>query len=183
MKEIWKDVVKYEKSYQVSNLGNVRSVDRVVVQYNGAKKRAIPTTYKGQPLKLTYRTNGYTYVVLCENNKPKKFNVHRLVAQAFISNPNNLPQVNHKDSVRDNNSVSNLEWVNNSSNQKHAFLNGKRILKGEEVGNSKLTAEQVLWIREKRAKDNTSYEKIAKEVGVARETVRKIVLGVYWKHI
>lgn len=93
--EIWKDVVGYENQYQVSNFGNVMSLKR--------KKPHLITQTKNR--------NGYLQVVLsiC-SNKLKNFYVHRLVAQAFIENPNNLPQVNHKDENKTNNRVDNLEW-------------------------------------------------------------------------
>lgn len=103
-KEIWRDVKKYEGKYQISSFGRVRSLPRK--SWNGY-------TYWEQPgriLKLSMLKNGYKSVCLYRDNKPKKFLVHRLVAEAFISNPNNYPQVNHKDENRSNNKMENLEW-------------------------------------------------------------------------
>ena len=97
MKETWKDIEGYEGLYQVSNLGKVKSLN-----YN--------KTSESKLLKLQKNSNGYTRVVLYKNRKPKVCLVHRLVAQAFIPNPNNLPQINHKDEDKANNSVDNLEW-------------------------------------------------------------------------
>lgn len=102
--EIWKDVVGYEGLYQVSNLGKVRSLDRVV-------KRG--WCYKGKLLTPTVnKDNGYLYVNLAGKNKT----VHRLVALAFIPNPENKPCVGHKDTNRQNAKASNLEWVTYSEN-------------------------------------------------------------------
>lgn len=102
--EIWKDIEGFEGRYQVSNLGNVRSL-----------------RYKNQKLvkKLTLRTNNHGYKVtgLGENGKTKFVLVHRLVAMAFIDNPNNYPIVNHKDENPLNNHVDNLEWCNYSYNR------------------------------------------------------------------
>ena len=95
MEEIWKDIKGYEGKYQVSNYGNVKSLN-----YHRTGKERL--------LKPTLQKKGYLYVSLC---KPlKKFKIHRLVAETFIPNPDNLPQVNHKDEDKTNNYVGNLEW-------------------------------------------------------------------------
>lgn len=95
-KEIWKDILGYEGLYQVSNFGRVKSL-------KFGKERI---------LKLIKDKDGYFIVNLYKNKKIKSFRVHRLVAEAFIDNPDNLPQVNHKDENPSNNVVSNLEWCN-----------------------------------------------------------------------
>lgn len=111
MEEIWKDVVGYEGYYQVSNLGRVRSLDKEVNCLKGQKRIA-----KGKVLKLIPYTNGYLSVRLSADNAQKKVLVHRLVAIAFLPNPNELPEVNHKDEVRTNNCLDNLEWCDRSYN-------------------------------------------------------------------
>ncbi len=103
MKEIWKDIPDYEGLYQISNLGNVRSI-----------KNDIYT------LKQNDDGKGYKKVRLCKNGKIKSFRVHRLVAQAFIDNPNNYPEVNHKDYNRSNNAIYNLEWSNRKDNMEYS---------------------------------------------------------------
>lgn len=106
MNEIWKPVVGYEGLYEVSNLGNVRSLNW-------------RNTGEVRNLYLKKQRYGYRQVELYFKNKPKMVTVHRLVATAFIPNPNNLPQINHKDLDKTNNNVENLEWVTASENAKH----------------------------------------------------------------
>jgi len=105
MFEIWRDIVGYEDWYQVSNLGRVRSVDRVVVYKTGQKR-----IYKGQILKQQNATNGYKIVDLQKNKNRKHFLVHRLVGKAFLPNLLNLPEINHLDEDKTNNSLENLAW-------------------------------------------------------------------------
>ena len=105
--ELWKDVKDYEGLYQVSTLGRVRSLDK----YIDVKIRNVDKVLRrGRILKPAYDKKGYLRVFLCKNGKRTCFLVHRLVAEAFISNPLNLPVINHKDEVKDNNYPYNLEW-------------------------------------------------------------------------
>ena len=107
--EIWKDVVGYECSYQVSNLGRIRSW-----KWKKTKKGSLCPQPK--IIKPFLRDDGYEEVKLKLHNKRINVKVHQLVARAFIPNPNNYPCVNHKDENRSNNVVSNLEWCNHSYN-------------------------------------------------------------------
>lgn len=102
-KEIWKPVEGFEGLYEVSNLGRVKSLSN-----NKSRKERI--------LKPAKTKNGYLYVGLCRNGKMKYFKVHRLVATAFIPNPEGLPEVNHKDESKSNNCVSNLEFCDRKYN-------------------------------------------------------------------
>lgn len=98
--EIWKDVPGYVGSYQVSNLGKIKSLSRFNGRYS----------CKEQILKPRSDKKGYLRISLYKNNKIKNFFVHRLVAMAFIPNPDNLPQINHKNEIKTDNRVENLEW-------------------------------------------------------------------------
>lgn len=105
MIEIWKPIRNYENRYLVSNLGNIKSLRR--------NKILVPII----------QSNNYCYINLCVNGKNKSCRIHRLVAEAFIPNPNNLPCVNHKDGNKQNNNVDNLEWCTNKYNSQHAYKN------------------------------------------------------------
>lgn len=113
MEEIWKDIPNYEGWYQVSNLGRVRSLDRYV---NGNKITCEKQKMKGKILKPVRDKLGYLRVSLKQNTKTKTFLVHRLVAIAFIPNPNNLPYVNHIDENTSNPVFTNLEWCTEQYN-------------------------------------------------------------------
>ena len=114
--EIWKDVEGYEGLYQVSNLGRVKSLARTCkTKGNGIRDVK-------ECIRKTITSNcGYVMVLLCKDNKAKHCLMHRLVANAFVGNPDNLPQVNHKDGDKANNKADNLEWVTSSENNKHKF--------------------------------------------------------------
>ena len=118
MKEVWKDIKNYEGCYQVSNLGKVRSVDRQVKTFNGTR------TTTGQILKPLKTNRNYFRVCLKKNQKNNYKLIHRLVAEAFIPNPNNYSIINHKDNNPLNNCVDNLEWCTQSYNVKYAYLYG-----------------------------------------------------------
>lgn len=102
--EVWKDISGYEGLYQVSNLGRVKSLTREITN-NG-----MSYLINGKILKENKLANGYLKVCLSANGNSKLHYVHRLVAQAFIPNPNHYPMVNHKDEDKTNNLVENLEW-------------------------------------------------------------------------
>lgn len=118
--EVWKPIKDYEGLYEVSNLGNVRSLDHIAS--NGVKD----ILYKGKVIAPFYDgKRNYFQVTLCKGRYHKrKFLVHRLVALMFIPNPHDLREVNHKDGNKTNNRLSNLEWVTSKQNKDHARKNG-----------------------------------------------------------
>lgn len=109
--EIWRDIKDYEGYYQVSNLGNVKSINRKIVLKNN-KTMLI----KERILKQSIGNNNYLIVSLFKNGNGHSFTVHRLVAEAFIPNPDNLPEVNHKNENKTDNCVDNLEWCTSKYN-------------------------------------------------------------------
>lgn len=114
MQEVWKDIQGYEGLYQVSNLGRVISIRK--------NRTNTPVQLKDQPIimKLSLSSSGYCHVQLYKDGEYKTHNVHRLVANTFIPNPDKKPEVNHIDANKTNNSVSNLEWVTRMENLHHA---------------------------------------------------------------
>lgn len=116
MEEVWKDIEGYEGYYQVSNLGRVKGI-KIINQY---KKERLLSQY------LNNKGRGYYKVWLYKDKKRKMHYVHRLVAKAFLPNPNNYPDINHKDENSRNNQVDNLEWCNESYNLSYGTVQSRR---------------------------------------------------------
>ncbi len=174
MQEIWKDIPGYEKMYQASNLGNIRSLDRCV---NGNKNKF--RLYPGTIL-IQQNRGKYVGVSLCKNKKCKSLLVHRLIAQTFITNVENKSQVNHKDGNKQNNNVNNLEWVTPSENDKHAFKIGLKNQKGENNNLSKLTNEAVRVIKNSITLTNIE---LANIFNISKPAISMIRTGKRWNFI
>ena len=114
MKEVWKAIKGYEDLYEVSNTGIIRSIDRKV-HYRDVREKNISGSIK----KPTLNVKGYLKVTLFKNGKGTTKEIQRIVAEAFIPNPNNKNQVNHIDGNKTNNNVSNLEWCTPKENSQH----------------------------------------------------------------
>lgn len=127
MEEIWKPVKDFEDKYEISNMGRVKSLQREVRGISNCKR-----IFPSKILKQSNNGYGYYIVNLCKNNKPKISYVHRLVAQAFIPNPDNLPEVNHKDENKANNCVDNLEWCTSKYNANYGTRNERFTSKKRE---------------------------------------------------
>ena len=146
MQEVWKDIEGYEGLYQISNLGRVKSLERNKKHsYNGIahlKEKIL------KPLNI----NNYQRVILRKENNPKNKFIHRLVAEAFISNPNNYPYINHKDENPKNNIVSNLEWCTHKYNMNYGTINQRRSK------TEKITKKDKVYCYEKNCKRVLQYD-------------------------
>ena len=164
--EIWRPISGYDEFYQVSNYGRIKSFY--------AKKPRI--------LKPQLNMDGYLFVGLSMDGKLKYFSVHVLVAKAFIPNPDNKPEVNHRIGCKFNCHVSNLEWSTHAENIQHAYDNGLQVAKkGEECYQAKLTNEQVLYIRNNP--DGLTTVELAAMFGMSEPQISYIQLGKYWQHV
>ena len=172
--EIWKDVNGFENQYQISNLGKIRSKPRLVIRSNGHSQ-----TVKGRVLKTFISSNGYEFAVFQIGVKTKNFAMHRLVAIHFIENPENKYAVNHKNGIKTDNELHNLEWVTKSENELHARRIGLKCTKGEKASKSILKEVEVLEIRKSL--------KTAKELSLIYKVSVISIYGIKkrrsWKHI
>lgn len=172
-KEIWREI-KNHPHYFVSNLGRVYVEDRPV----WCKKNNSYSIRKGHFCKPNYNNQKhYARIGIQVNNKQKQFQLHRLVAEAFIPNPNNLPQVNHIDGDKKNNAANNLEWVTNSDNMQKSWKIGLRDNMRRNLSlnapQGKLKKEDVQFIRDefnlvgtKYQSKNDFYRKMAERFGL-----------------
>lgn len=161
--EQWRVIEGFEK-YQISSIGRVKSFQ----------------LGKEQILKPVLVHNGYLHIALSNGIEKKQVCVHRLVAQAFIPNPDNKPQVNHINGDKTDNRVENLEWVTASENRKHAYSTGLQKC-GEGIYNAKLTNEQVLYIRNNP--DNLNVKRLAEKFGVGNYIISMVQLGKNYRSV
>jgi hypothetical protein len=168
MTEIWKslkNIVEHGDNYEVSNYGNIRnaSTERIVKPF--------------------VKKNGYLQVDLYLNGKRKKSHVHRLVALAFIPNPEGKLEVNHKNGDKTNNSVEELEWSTRVENVKHSFDSDLRNQDGSNNPNATLNEEKVAKIRAMYKSGLYLQKELAKLFNVDRLTISNVVNFKSWKHV
>lgn len=172
--EEWKDIEDYEGLYQVSTTGKVRSLDRIVQDTTKERVQHI----KGRILKQTNNGNGYKLVFLSKNRKRKNKYVHRLVAEAFIDNPKQLREVNHKNLNKSDNSINNLEWISSVGNKRH-FLSTpqgeKKTLKCGHTRYLNVIKNKEQLIIQKYIIENNTISKIAKDLKLNPSTVTKVL--------
>lgn len=182
--EIWRPVAKFEALYEISDAGRVRSFDRTIYRKDGSVELK-----KGRIMKPSLSAYGYQIVSLCDHGKRTMAIVHRLVAMAFLGDPNGR-HVNHIDFNKTNNSVNNLEWVTPKENTAHSIRSGRWNMchKGETalaINNptraTKLSASDVAEIRSACTRGEPQLA-IAKRYGIFQGTVSKIKRGAIWSN-
>ena len=167
--EIYKDVIGYEGLYKVSNYGNIKSY-----KVNPDGKLMSPTTDK----------DGYKQIGIRDiNYKRKYYRIHRLVAYAFIDNPNNYKFINHKDNNPANNNCDNLEWCTIEHNNKYRFTNGNASHVGSKHPQSKITEDIAKQIYILGHSGKYTEPEICIMFNTTRSVVNKIRLKISWKHI
>ena len=190
--EIWKDIEGYEGKYQVSNYGRVKSLDRFI------DKKGQSPAYLHERILSTKIHKGYKTVCLYSNNKQKTFSVHRLIANTFIPNPNNFPHIDHINTIRADNRIENLRWVNRSMNMMNEITHKKR----SEYWKEKTKKGENVWVERKKRKVvafdenyNIVYEfntitEAAKFINrshanicVACKDIHKTCKGLHWQYV
>lgn len=180
--EVWKDIPGFEGFYQASDLGRFRALNRAIVRSNG-----IIENKPGRILKNNYYSNGYIQLILYVDKIRSNFIAHRVIAEIFIPNPNNKDTVNHKNGIKNDLRVSNLEWCTRSENSCHAYRTGlskANPKKGEDNSRTKLTNLEALEIRRtyRPGKVNKPvFEKYKDKI--SKSGFNKIARGETWKHI
>lgn len=175
--EIWKDVKGFEGRYQISNLGRVKSLSRLILHRSG---RYLPSK---EIILLPLLNGAYPRIALYKDGASKRYSIHRLVAEAFIDNPHKKKCVNHKNGIKTDNRVENLEWVTYSENASHAFANGLTYsLKGEKHHQSKLNNKDVLDIR-LSYKLGCTQKELAHRYCVSFQHISDIIRRNKWTHI
>jgi len=177
---IWKSVKGYEGIYEVSTRGQIRSLDRIDTYVRN--HTTVTFHRKGTLLVPRITPDKYLGVVLQKKGAQKHVRVHRIVGEAFINNPDNKPQINHKDGNKINDDVKNLEWVTVLENTRHA-INTNLIIqpKGEQL--SVLTEKDVLTIRKLWATKKLNQRQIARKYKVGHNCIWYIIHRHTWRHI
>jgi len=163
--EIWKSIKGYP-GYLVSDHGRIKSIK----------------FGKEKILKQRINRNGYSRVTLSNNGKIETKDVHRLVLEAFVGNPGGKLECNHRNGIKSDNRLSNLEWVTRSENIIHAYETGLRNTKGENCNLAKLTESEVFEICE-MYNSGVSQREIAAKFNVSRRCISHIITGKTWKHL
>lgn len=172
--EIWKDILEFKGLYQASSLGRIRSTPRTITRSNGRIH-----TVRSKVLKPAKDSNGYLRVGLIKEGKLNTRKVHRLVLSSFVHKEGK--EVNHLDGVKDNNKLSNLEWVSRSENVKHAFKTGLATpLRGSKNPTSKIDEHQALTIKN-YLKDGMGPTEISRIMKISVNICKDISRGKTWK--
>lgn len=165
--EEWRPVIGYEESYEVSSQSRIRN----------SKTGNLLTPSITKKMK-------YPRVSLMKNKKTNTEYLHRIVANAFVPNPSNKDEVNHKDGDKSNCDIKNLEWVTHKENIHHAFATGlNKGSRGEKGSNAKLSEQEVIEIRYFSKENKKNKKDLAKEYETSVANVYSILYGHSWKHL
>jgi len=177
--EIWKDIQGFEGLYQVSNTGKVQRSPSFI-----HRKKGKPYYHKGGKISPAIGLTGYCMVGLHKDGVHKYVLVHRLVAGAFILNEENKPQVNHKNSIKKDNSVNNLEWATAKENINHSFEKGTHF-RGEKANNATITESKAIEIKKRHLETKYGAHKLKKHFFPELKLclIQGIISGETWKHI
>lgn len=178
MKEMWKGVVGFENYYQVSNIGRVRSLDRTIIGKNNSTYKR-----KGRILKFKTDRDGYYALGLHSDGRIKHTTVHRLVAQAYIPNPENKNTVNHEDGDKTNNNVNNLSWMTMCENNQHAYRTGLKNNTGVHHPLSILSEKDVIMIRLLYKTGIYSQRALSRIFKTSKSNISLIVLRQTWSRL
>ena len=179
MTETWKPVVGYEGYYEVSDMGRVKSLDRVVVDPRGWEYDRL-----GQIIAACDHGEGYLVLNLAVDTRKTLYLVHRLVGEAFFGLCPEGCQTNHKNGIKADNRVANLEFVTRGENMRHAFRTGLYDSNiGENHYRALLTEDDVLAIRSRYGAGGVTQRQLAEKYGVSRENISGITTGKTWKHL
>lgn len=180
--EVWRTLNDFP-NYEVSHFGRIRYKSKPLTDKKHIKRTGRERT-SPKVRKTSRDKDGYEVVTLFrDGERIHTRKVHRLVATVFLDNPNQLPQVNHKDGIKDDNSIGNLEWSTPSKNLLHAFSTGLHTGIGTTHPRNALTEEQVRDVRRHGKLKDISQTEIAKRLNVSRGCVSNIVYRKTWKHL
>lgn len=164
--ELWKDIPNYEGLYEVSDLGRVKSFPK--------------HTYNFFRILKPKHTKGYLFLGLCKNKKVAAKRIHRLVAEAFIPNPENKPTVNHKKGIKTDNRVTEIEWNTILENNIHAYTSGlKKPKKSIDCNFSKLSENEIKQIKENQ--NNLNQRELGELHNVSQSNISNILNNKTWK--
>jgi hypothetical protein len=185
LQEEWRPVPEFEDYYEISNMGRVKS-KAIFIRHDGNWSDEHGYVKKIKTKNITMNRYGYLTSKLCKLGKCRRLTVHRLVAKAFIPNPEGFTQVNHVDGNKENNVVTNLEWVSAARNIQHAYETGlmnSDHLQGSNHHNAKLTEEDVKTMRRIYNEGTVTIKALANKYNIGASTARDILTHRTWRNV
>ena len=173
--EIWKDVIGYEELYQASTMGRIKSLHKI----GGASRQSFTGIMKPKT-----NRGGYYVIHICKNGIAKETTVHKVIALTFLTNPYNLSTVNHKNGIKTDNRLENLEWCSIQDNLKHALETGLRKCDGENNGRSVFNKDDIIKAKLMYNTGKYSVREVRDMIGKGtRGSLQRAISGDTWKSI